>query len=466
MRRQFTGVWLYVPERFLALDLPGMDKYRDELNWFVHKIICGNVRTRHSDSEYVNISRQTMEKYIHPTRVSTIRDTLLQAGVIECDNLFIRSDFSQNGKSYGYRLAAALHGPNKRTEVTKPRLAARIIANRLTYHHKAIGEDTLPAHARHLLQCLRRTRINKRYAYRAVKAAMNTRRTNGKNIGNILHLVKMTVDTIVNREHEFHICRYGRVHTNITRLLTEARSCLTINGEPLSELDIANSQIIFLVMLMRETPAKYTTATTKKPNVTRSPDAASANKPNLPPGKTVTQAAPHTPTTTFSLPPDVERFIELTCAGQMYNHLMRLSGYTDRGRFKKEFFRDVLYGEDGKPYCTMSPLRAVFKKEFPSVDAFIRTQKREKYQELARKMQKRESSFVIDTVCARLCRECPEIPLVTVHDSIMTTPKWVAMVRDVFLDEFRKLGVEATIREGKAPRVAIGRCKRAGRTRR
>lgn len=54
---------------------------------------------------------------------------------------------------------------------------------------------------------------------------------------------------------------------------------------------------------------------------------------------------------------------------------------------------------------------------------------RERYKELARDMQRLESQMMINEVCARLFDRFPEIKLVTVHDSVITTAKYVEAVK-------------------------------------
>jgi hypothetical protein len=41
--------------------------------------------------------------------------------------------------------------------------------------------------------------------------------------------------------------------------------------------------------------------------------------------------------------------------------------------------------------------------------------------------------------------EHPDCPLVTIHDSIMTTAEWVATVRATIMEEFGKIGISPTL---------------------
>lgn len=48
---------------------------------------------------------------------------------------------------------------------------------------------------------------------------------------------------------------------------------------------------------------------------------------------------------------------------------------------------------------------------------------------------------MIHQVCRRLMLEHPTVPLITIHDSIMTTPGNVALVRGVMAEEFGRVGL-------------------------
>lgn len=48
------------------------------------------------------------------------------------------------------------------------------------------------------------------------------------------------------------VCRYGRFHSPVTRIPRELRCCFSVAGEGLVELDVTNSQPLFLGLLARE----------------------------------------------------------------------------------------------------------------------------------------------------------------------------------------------------------------------
>src|ERR1017187_1335507 len=69
-----------------------------------------------------------------------------------------------------------------------------------------------------------------------------------------------------------------------------------------------------------------------------------------------------------------------------------------------------------------SVLKPVLADQFPTVYAFLVHQHNQHgLGGLARAMQRAESDLVIRRVCGRMTEHYPEAPLLTIHDSIMTT---------------------------------------------
>lgn len=94
----------------------------------------------------------------------------------------------------------------------------------------------------------------------------------------------------------------------------------------------------------------------------------------------------------------------------------------------------------------------VVAAEFPGVASVIRSHKRDDYAELARQMQKRESDLIIGSVCGRLMREHPEVPVLTIHDSLMTTPEHSDLIAGMVREAMEGAGIHPTLTvEGQRP---------------
>lgn len=153
--------------------------------------------------------------------------------------------------------------------------------------------------------------------------------------------------------------------------------------------------------------------------------------------------------------------------GTVYEHLMaehnaavtaageQHKAITSRKKFKPLFFQQVIYGDNRVAYARDTDIALLFKAMYPSVWRFITEWKLwrggtedqdESFKRLAIRMQQRESRFVIGRVCTRLTEHHPEIPLLTIHDSILTTPDHVETVFRVMTEEFARLGVRPKLR--------------------
>ena len=114
-----------------------------------------------------------------------------------------------------------------------------------------------------------------------------------------------------------------------------------------------------------------------------------------------------------------------------------------RDHLKRLFFADVFYGRTRVD----TTLTRLFARLFPTVYHLILDCKSERYQDLARKMQREEAKFMLHTVCRRLFTYHEAVPVFTIHDSIMTTEENVPLVRRIISEEFDRIGLRPTLKE-------------------
>lgn len=185
----------------------------------------------------------------------------------------------------------------------------------------------------------------------------------------------ISIENIGTNNIFFKFDEYGRMHTNFTVLKKEIRkNFITINGLPVYEIDIKNSQPLFLVVLMKE-----------KLHISE------------------------------LIKPDVSKYIDLVKNGLIYEYLVNNEVVKDRDSAKLLMYR-VLFGKNGykKRECIL------FDKHFPTVFGFIKDYKEnaKDYKVLSHDLQLRESNFIYNKVINHLMNSYPEMPIFTVHDSI------------------------------------------------
>jgi hypothetical protein len=137
-------------------------------------------------------------------------------------------------------------------------------------------------------------------------------------------------------------------------------------------------------------------------------------------------------------------FIDLCEQGILYDDLMRRLNIPLRRRdsFKRLFFSQVFFGK----VKATGRVRELFSQDFPTVYKAINDLKQKDYRQLAYLLQAHESKLMIDIICRKILDELPGTFIGTIHDSILTTPDKADEVREIMVREFRRFGLNPTIR--------------------
>jgi hypothetical protein len=202
-----------------------------------------------------------------------------------------------------------------------------------------------------------------------------------------------SVDCINDKHIFYHFDDYGRMHTNYTILKSFIRkNCLLIDGEETCEIDIPNSQPLFLTKII---------------------DMNSS----------------------FVDENELQLFKELTTSGTYYQYVMNQLGEDNKKRVKEMTYK-VLFGRN----IASSKVDKNFKKLFPTIHQFIKNYKKQNgdYRILAYDLQKAESDLVFNTVIKKVMQFYPEIKLITIHDSIVIPRKYKEEVNQIFQIELKK----------------------------
>jgi hypothetical protein len=200
-----------------------------------------------------------------------------------------------------------------------------------------------------------------------------------------------SIDSIYNKHIFYHFDKYGRLHTNFTILKSFVRkNFLKIENEDIVEFDIANSQPLFLAKLIYDTDSKW------------------VNKDEL------------------------ELFIYLTKNGKYYQYLMDNCKVRNKKEIKEITYK-VLFGRNHHN----SKYDKLFKTLFPTIHNFIKIYKQSKndYRVLSHDLQKMESEFIFNTVIKKIYDTDSNIPIITIHDSIITNYSNKDIVKTIFETE-------------------------------
>lgn len=190
---------------------------------------------------------------------------------------------------------------------------------------------------------------------------------------------KYSVECVKEGHIFYHFDNYGRMHTNFTILKSFIRkNCLLIDGEETCEIDIKNSQPLFLTKLIQDSNTKWVDES------------------------------------------EFELFKSLTINGNFYQYIMDNIKTKDRGMVKELTYK-VLFGRNG----ATSKADKIFISLFPTIHQFIKLYKIEHkdYKILSYDLQKAESSLVFNKIIRQVMNLYPDIKIVTVHDSIIVSIK-------------------------------------------
>ncbi len=197
-----------------------------------------------------------------------------------------------------------------------------------------------------------------------------------------------SVESINDKHIFYHFDDYGRLHTNFTILKSFIRkNCLLIDGEETCEIDIKNSQPLFLCKLINDSKTAW------------------VNKDEF------------------------EFFKNLTINGTFYQYLMQVSGIKHKGDVKELTYK-VLFGRNR----SNSKSDILFSKLFPTIYYFIKLYKKEfgSHKVLAHDLQRAESMLIYNKIIKKLMLIYPDMKIITVHDSIVFPKKYKDDVQRIF----------------------------------
>jgi len=200
-----------------------------------------------------------------------------------------------------------------------------------------------------------------------------------------------SIDSIKNRNLFFKFDEFGRFHTNFTILKKEIRQkWLTIDNDDIMEIDISNSQPLFLGILLME-------------HLDINDD-------------------------------EIKKYLGLIKNGLFYEYIISHFNNLTRKDVKLLTFK-VLFGLNG----VNSIENKIFSSLFPKIYDFIIDYKKNNnnYKSLSYKLQRMESDFIFGKVIKTLYEKNPHIKIITIHDSLLFSIKYEKMVKEVF-DKYTK----------------------------
>jgi hypothetical protein len=403
---------------------------------------------RADDDGYVALKTEYLRRVIGQKVLPLVRQQLADARVIEWDRTY-----QEGTRSMRYRLRPEFR------ETRMIRCDDSTLTRRLNRLHARDEVRLLPVH-RWLRERLQSLQLDVNRGHSIVDG-MVPDEDSPLTVRQYRHLITEQLthlqDQIAGGTPELTCDKYGRVHTAITRLPRRLRCCLTVDGQLLQGIDLANSQPLFLgVVANRYFSDRHVRSSLRdwSPSLGRRPGAGTP--PGGPPVTMVkksqvlySQGCYNSRLNTvlrqqlsgadsMARSSSLDEYLNDCQEGALYERLMDPG--QDRGRLKRSLFADVFFGRDNYP----SPLHERFHQMYPAIGFMLGELKASEYRRPSWLMQHEESKLFIGRICDRVRKEQPDIPLVTIHDSLLTTEAHLEYVTTVARSVFERLGVRPT----------------------
>lgn len=416
----------------------------------------------------VRLKAAYLRKQLSYDYYTKIRGALVEAGVIHWSDKFKIGSFSQS-----YSVSDDFSSDLAWIPLADDTVSARLHALRAERL-----KNLSPTHS-HLRDWLTRVEIDSERAYAWIDACDSPEVAKEQ--------YRYSVDGISRGVWHFVPDAYSRIHHNISNLKRELRKFLHIGGQPLVEVDVKSCQPLILALValdrfsyfsvpddvldlcdssfiangmhciskLNETSSTYKltdTSTVVSESdfvLTESSSFNSSYSSNLLiKQKRECNASLYDAVTD----PEGERLWEdeeeddrhamlrLCESGEFYNfliegmHLKRMS-YKDA---KQHILSSCIFTDDLYNY---KKEYHVFRKHFPTVGKEIDRIRTNDYRHVAHTLQRMEARVMIEgtdhpAACQTLMEVAPEIPVLSLHDAILTTPSHAETVRQTILAAF------------------------------
>ncbi|WP_333800408.1 hypothetical protein [Phnomibacter sp.] len=379
---------------------------------------------------------------------------LVQKGILECDNQYIPEQ-----KSKGYRFTAQYRNSDlQQIKITKPAICKKLDAEYFS------GRKAHPELARWFNYKLRLNytkAVERNEQFYHENWDIHEPKLLSKYEHNKYKLTEFSNQSFYFQQDEFA----GRIHSNLSNLPKIFRPYVTYDKQPLVCVDIKNSQPYLLTRILQpnffdkaarqliksgllyasiadiamlETKQRKAIATKKKKGKCKNtPDKLRSMKQAQQQAKKLYENIQQS---VASIPEqEMMDYKSAALGGTLYE--MFIQRYTmETGLIiekpqAKLFFLKTLFSSPRWGVNNLESGKAIMSKMFPSIFQVIEMSKMMYKNYLACLLQSMESNIILHRVATRIAWERPNLPLFTIHDSIVTTLGNQDYVNNVLLEE-------------------------------
>jgi len=415
-KRKSRVPYIYSPEGFRCEDHGLSPKDDHAVRWLLNSIYFNHIVGKYERDDYCPLNARLLAK-VMGREVARVRTACVDAGLVD-----YMPHYKAGVESSKYRLGPKLASVQWRRWEGD----GQVYINRYRTWKEDIVGVRLDDLGRYMRKWAKAVKIHKDGLEKTFAAMPDAKRD----------LARAQIGYLEQGVIRTKYCRFGRFHTNFTRLCGEIRkNHLAIDGEKLVEIDIVNSQCLFVANLLMRT-GNYLRTCSLHSNVRNHHEhyrkhLANAYIPHL--CQLVSRPIPSTSPYDLRIS---DPFVQSVIKGRVYEDFQDHFSLATRDHAKVEFFKTVYSGN-------VDRFRQVFPAAGRSLAKLVR---KHRYKWVSRQMQWEESDVILRKAVDRLRREHPMIPVITVHDSILTTERYVAVVRRIMLEAFDGLPIKPILR--------------------
>jgi hypothetical protein len=133
------------------------------------------------------------------------------------------------------------------------------------------------------------------------------------------------------------------------------------------------------------------------------------------------------------------KLYEFICSRFFNKHHTKggIDRFSTRAKTKQEFMH-MMYHNPKAPHSKAKAVFADFEKLFPFEASVMNLMKKRKYNDFPIILQKIEAQILLHKVAKRVYDINPDIPLFTIHDSILTTKQHSSNLKSILEDEYKQ----------------------------
>lgn len=432
-----SSLTLFIPknidiDRVLKDNPPTFSYQRDCFVYILHiitSIPSGNWNLIDEEG-YTNVNKQILQRRIHEYK--SYLKYLVSVGLIEESSFYIPTV-----KSRGIRICSYYQSELVPIEITKPTLIKSITKS----HSKINVKKTEDA------KFLRKWFNPKvEVDLEGAQAFLMTLKSQEEAEGNI-HAQQaynsriLPLMQLAKGEYSFAVDNTGfRLHTNLTRTMKDLRKFIKYDGQNLHSIDIVNSQPFLARPLLNEGYYQRNNISDKIVN----PRLTSQHNFPIMLVENITKVKNQS---------DVKNYINVVTQGKFYEQFAEIlienslfEGDIEDSLIRKKV-KEITFASLYSPNTAIghNPEVKIFADVFPGVYSIIKIIKTGHGEHSAYSilLQRLEAELILDKICKRINKAYPNIPIFTIHDSIITTEEYIPVVTN-FMRKIMKINIGAS----------------------